>query len=80
MMFSRLKRGVPSSHGSEQFLQSASEIGTEAAWKSEMARSEVALAASAPAIRVFIFLAVTRSTMSKIVRMGEFHEAYSHHS
>ena len=61
---------TPSSHGSGQILQSADEIGTEAAFKSEMTASEVTVPESAPIIMAFSFLAVAaKTTMSESMRL-----------
>ena len=65
------RKGAPSSHGSGQILQSASEIGTEAAFKSETTSSEVMVSASVPMTRAFIFLAVAKTIISDgMRRMG----------
>ena len=71
---------APSSHGSGHILQSADEMGTEAAFKSEMtpselmvSASELMVSASVPMTRAFIFLAVAKTTMSGgVIGMGVY--------
>ena len=75
------RKSVPSSHGSGQILQSANEIGTDAAFKSEMTPSDVMVSASVPMTRAFIFLAVAKTTMSGgMRRMGGVKRTHIHHS